>query len=194
MYSVIFDFLAASMAVVCCGAAVKLSDDFLDKEMDIRSGQHNWALTLGSGALFYAIICLIAAAGLNSQVSLPLFLASYIVGMFNDYQHIFPSRLTGLQESLLVLVLGVCLFGLNSMLFSLSFILAIQLFDDCLDIHRDKLAGYRNWAYRFGLAECSLLGALCIILAWYINELTFFSVLCGTVFFYGIIYWHEVAK
>jgi 1,4-dihydroxy-2-naphthoate octaprenyltransferase len=194
MLSVIFDFITSGTSVVCCAAAVKLADDFLDKEMDIRSGQLNWAVPLGNGALFYAILCLIIAAGLNSQVSLPLFLASYIVGMFNDYQHIFPSNLTGFQESLLVFVVGLCLFGMQSMLFSLSFILAIQLFDDCLDIHRDKLAGYRNWAYRFGLTECCLLGALFIILAWYISEMIFFSVLSGAVFFYSIIYWQEVAK
>jgi 1,4-dihydroxy-2-naphthoate octaprenyltransferase len=194
MYFAIFDFITSCMAVVFCAAAVKLADDFLDKEQDIRSGQYNWARPLGSSALFYAIICLIVAAGLNPEVSMPLFLASYIVGMFNDYQYIFPSRLTGLQESLIVFILGLCLFGLNSMLFSLSFILAIQLFDDCLDLHRDELAGCRNWAYRFGLTECSLLGTLCLLLAWYFNELTFFVVLCGTVLFYSVIYYQEVAK
>lgn len=194
MLSAIFDFLTSSAAVLFCAAAVKLADDFLDKEMDIRSGQHNWALPLGNGALFYAIIFLVFAAGLNSKVSLPLFLASYIIGMFNDYQHIFPSRLTGFEESLVVLIGGLCLFGWQSMLFSLSFIMALQLFDDCLDIHRDKLAGNRNWAYRFGLTECSLFGALCIILAWYINEQTFFPVISGAVVFYGALYLQEGAK
>lgn len=194
MLFAIFDFLASCTSVVCCAAAVKLADDFLDKEIDTRSGQYNWALPLGNGALFYAILCLIAAAGLNSKVSLPLFLASYIVGMFNGFDHVFPSKLTGLEESLAVLVLGICLFGLGSMLFSLSFILAIQLFDDCLDIHRDKLAGYRNLAYRFGLMECSILGLICIILAWSINELIFYQVLAGALFFYCVLYWQEVRK
>lgn len=194
MLSEIFDFLGACAAVVCCAAAVKLTDDFLDKEMDIQSGQRNWAVLFGNSALFYAIIALVMAAGLNAKVSLPLYLASYMVGMFNDYQHLFPSRLTGFQESLLVFILGLGLFGLNSMFFSLSFILAVQLFDDCLDIKRDKLAGYRNWAYRFGLTECSLLGTLCLLFSFYISEDTFYPVLFGSLFFYAVISYQEVEK
>lgn len=188
MLSEIFEFITISLAVFFCAAAVKLADDYLDKEIDAHSGQPNWAEKLGSATLFYAIIFLIIAAGLHSSVSLPLFLASYIVGMFNESEHVFPSRLTGLEESLLVLAVGLLLFGWQSMLFSLSFMLAVQLFDDCLDVQRDKIAGYSNWAYRFGIVECLLLGGLCVVFAWYVNRVLIVPVITSTVFFYCMLF------
>lgn len=191
MWPETFEFIRNMIAVICCAASVKLSDDFLDYNLDLRTGRYNWTKTLQSGTMFYAILLLIAAAGLNAVLTMPLFLASYIIGMFSDMKSRFPSSLTGLQESLIVFVFGVILFSFNSMVFSLLFISAVQLLDDCLDIVTDQLAGYRNLACRFGCVECMILAAICLVFAWIINESNFFPIFCGTIFLYLVICYKE---
>jgi len=191
MWPAIFDFSVTTLSVMCCAAAVKLADDFLDYDIDTRMGRYNWAEILGKGTMFYSLILVIIAAGLNATVSMPLFLGSYIIGMFNDLKQRFPSRLSGFQESLVVFVIGFILFGFRNMIFALLFIFAVQLLDDCIDAYSDKLAGYRNLAHRLGLIESLLLAGLCTIGSWWISETLFPPVLCGTILFYGGLFYKE---
>ncbi|SDF56032.1 hypothetical protein [Sporolituus thermophilus] len=184
MWPAISDFVVTVVAVVLCAAAVKLVDDFLDQELDRIAGRTNWSEFLGSGAMVYAIILIVFAACINASVSLPLFLASYIVGMFINLDHNFPTRLKGWQESLIVFGLGVLFFEWSNMVFSLLFILGVQLVDDCLDIYNDRRAGYHNWAYRLGIMECLLVAGLAFTAAWWLGGDRFLPVLFGTAAFY----------
>ena len=118
----IFEPVGIVITVILCSIAVKLVDDFLDRELDTRAGCYNFSKTLGSGAIVYGMLALSLAASINASVSIPLFLASYSIGMFNDFKKTFISGLSGLQESLLVFILGVLLWGWQSMLFSMFFI------------------------------------------------------------------------
>jgi 1,4-dihydroxy-2-naphthoate octaprenyltransferase len=176
--------ITTALAVAICALAVKLTDDALDKETDLAAGRRNLAARLGPGTMVYAALCLAVAASINAPVTLSLFFASYIVGMFNDLRQAFPSRLRGWQESALVTLLGVILFGWHLMLFSLLFILAVQLTDDCIDMHSDRLCGQRNFACRLGWLECWLAGLIALLAAWWLDEKLFYPVLAGTTAFY----------
>ncbi|SMC62476.1 hypothetical protein [Sporomusa malonica] len=184
MWPEIFEFLSTAAAVACCSASVKLADDYLDKEYDAVAGKTNWAEVLGRGTMLYAMFLLAMSAGINTRLSLSLFLASYIVGMFNSMYEKLPSRLNGFQESLVALIIGVVFFDWNSMLFSLSFVAAVQLFDDYLDAQYDRLSGQRNLANRFGGLECLIMGLICALAAWGINENLFVPAVVGSAVVY----------
>jgi 4-hydroxybenzoate polyprenyltransferase len=156
--------ISVALAAALCALAVKLTDDWLDQDRDRAAGRANWAACLGTGAMVYAALLLALAAGVNAAVSLALFFASYIVGMFNDLGRLLPSRLSAWQESVVVLAAGMAICGWRAMAFAVLLVAAVQLFDDCLDLAGDRLAGQRNFARRFGTMEC-LIAALALILA-----------------------------
>ncbi len=186
--------LATIIAVYCCALSVKMLDDFLDRELDARAGRSNWARQLADGTPVYAILLLALAACLNAPVSLTLFFASYSIGMFHDLWQTFPSKLTGWQESLLVLGLGAIFFPWQQMLFSLLFVLAVQLTDDCLDYHLDRMAGQRNLAHRLGIVESLLLTGIALLSACWISSELFVQTLCGAGLFYLSQFYKEVLK
>jgi len=191
VWLVMFELSSIVTSVILCSIAVKLVDDFLDQDLDSRAGCYNFSKIVGRGAIVYGMLALALAGSINASVSMPLFLASYSIGMFNDFKKTFISGLSGLQESLLVLILGILLWGWQSMLFSICFIFSIQLFDDYLDIYRDQLAGYRNLAHRMGKVECLLLGIMTLCASWQVNELLFPGVLLGTAVFYSALVYYQ---
>lgn len=184
MWPEIFEFVRLTIAVVCTSAAIKLVDDFLDAQQDKDIGIFNWVEVLGSGTMVYAMLLLVIGGALNAPVSLSLFLASYIVGMFNDLNKLFPSRLSGLGESILVGIIGIIIFGLHQILFSIVFVISIQLFDDCIDLHIDHLAGRRNIAYRLGWSICLLLAIAFLLIAWVIDENLIAPAITGSILVY----------
>lgn len=185
MWPPTYNLFTASLAVSLCSLSVKLMDDHLDQERDRCCGRANMAERLGAGTIAYAAMLLALAAGLDTALSLSLFLASYVVGMFNDLSRIMPTRLSGWQESAVVFALGGFLFGFRIMLFALLFIIAVQLFDDCIDSKTDRLCGQRNFACRLGLAECLLAGVAALAGACWLDETLFLPALIGTGLAYG---------
>lgn len=194
MWLEIFNYGKVFMSVIFCAAAVKIADDFLDAEIDKRAGRSNWAEAIGRGAMIYSMLFLGLAACLNLSISLSLFFGSYSVGMLQDLNHRFPTALSGWQECLVVFTFGAILLGLKIMVFSLFFLLAVQLFDDCIDAQEDKNAGLRNLAHRLGLVEAYLLAILTLLLSWWAGRDVFVPVLCATAFFYGCLRYQEVQK
>ena len=194
MWPVMFELVSILCAVILCSISVKLIDDFLDYEIDARTDCYNFTTILGKGSLVYAMLALALSASINASVSIPLFLASYSIGMFKDSKQTFPSHLSGLQESLLIFFLGVLLWNWQSMIFSVLFIFSIQLFDDYLDIERDQSAGYRNLAHRLGKIECLLLSILTSLASWQINEHLFLIIFGGTAIFYSILLYYQRRK
>ncbi len=130
---------------------------------------------------------LIRLPGINAPVGLSLFFGSYIIGMYNDFGALFPSRLKGWQESLIVLAIGSGLWGVKMMLFSLFIVLAVQLLDDFIDQREDRLAGQRNMAGKFGGYECLGLAVTAIITAGVINARLWPPVITGIVIAYGFL-------
>jgi len=190
----IFEWIVNIIAVLLCAFAVKLMDDYLDVDLDARGEHPNFTHRFGKGTPIYAMLSLALAASSNAPLSLPLFFASYSIGMFHDVKEFFPSGLSGLQESMLIFLIGLLLWGWQSMFFSLFFILSIQLFDDYLDIHTDQLTGYRNFAHRFGKTECLLLSLLSLLISWWLDVLFFFPALIGAIIFYCLIFFYQGGK
>lgn len=178
------DAATAALATALCAAAVKLLDDFLDQDLDRAAGRPNLAAVFGNGSVVYAAVLLGLASGINAPLSLALFFASYAIGMVNELGRLLPSRLSGWQESLLALAAGAYIAGLTTALFALFFVLAIQLLDDCLDLTADRRAGQRNFAVRFGLAECLCLSLAAFLVAWRLDAVLFAPVLAGTALVY----------
>ena len=190
MWQEIFEQLTIIISVIFCAIAVKLVDDFLDYDLDTRTGSHNFTHKLGNGTVVYAMLALAIATSINPIVSIPLFLASYSVGMFSDLKQFFSSGLTGWQESLLVLLCGILLWGWQQMLFSLFFIGGVQLFDDYMDAQAELIDG-RNIANQIGKVECLLLSSITMLTAWQVMEHMFLSVFLGFFLFYGLLFFYQ---
>lgn len=192
MWQEMFSIVIQTVSVILCAAAIKLTDDHLDKDIDSCSGRRNWAELLGSGAMVYAALFLAVAIALSRSLSLSLFFSCYIVGMFNGLKAIYPSSFNGIQEAAIVFVLGIVLTNWEYMMFSISFSLAVQLIDDCIDFKMDKKTGNRNLAHRFGVLECLLGAALCLMGAALAVETAFFPALIGTSLVYAVsLRWQE---
>jgi uncharacterized membrane protein YczE len=192
VWPVIFEFLSITFSVIFCAITIKLADDFLDQDIDIND--YNFAKRLGNGSMLYGLLSMAFAVSLNPSLSITLFLSSYIIGMFHDLKHSFPSHLNGLQESILVLMIGIFFWGWEIMLFSLLFIFSIQLLDDYIDDYTDRLSGHRNWSHRLGRVECFLLFLLSMLAAWVTDERMFLPTFLATVVFYSTILYYQRRK
>lgn len=189
----IFEFMRVFLCVIFCAVSVKITDDFLDTDYDKSVDRKNLADFIGRGAMVYALLFMVLAAAFDSTVAVCLFLASYITGMFKQLTQLMPSHLTGFQESVLIFIIEIVLFGWALAVFSVLFMLAVQLMDDCVDARLDKLAGQGNLAHRFGMVECGLLSLLLFLTAWMIIDALFFPVFCGTAVVYVAILFYEGA-
>lgn len=195
MWQEMFSAVVQTVSVILCAAAIKLTDDYLDKDIDICSGHRNWAEFLGSGAMVYAALFLAVSVALSRSLSLSLFFSCYIVGMFNGLKAIYPSSFNGIQEAAIVFVLGIVLTNWEYMMFSFSFSVGVQLIDDCIDFKVDKKAGSRNLAHRFGVLECLLGATLSFMGAVLAAETVFLPTLVGVSLVYAIsLWWQEGAS
>lgn len=183
MWPIAFEVIRQAGAVLLCGIAVKLMDDYLDQELDYHTGRQNWAYYWGKSTLVYAMVAIVLAAALYYILAVALFLASYVVGMGHELRQALPSRLSGWQESLLALCLGAVLCGWRAMLFAICYIGAVQIIDDCLDHYVDTLvgrSGKRNIARLLGPVEAVLLAILLLLVAWHLIPQYFIAAVLGT--------------
>lgn len=190
----IYDFFSVFFSTFFCGASVKLADDYLDAEKDEISNCFNFYTQFGKGSLIYAMLFLVLSAAFNVIIGMSLFISCYIIGMFYDLKTVFPSHCSGLQESLLCLSIGGAFWGFKVMLFSICLVFSIQLIDDFLDIHLDKLAKHRNLIQTIGKYECLLLLSITLLSAYYCNPSTFFPVIIASFILYGLILYFQRGK
>lgn len=154
-------------AVLFVAFAVKLMDDFMDLRHDVQLGVPSLAERLGEATLPYALMLLAMAALFDPRVAIPLFTASYAVGMALDLNRMLPSGLYGWQEALIAVVLGVALAGPIEQLWSVVAIGFVQCVDDIQDAKRDVLTGSSNLVRRFGVGEVRMAAfALLCLAAW----------------------------
>ena len=187
MWPEMFNWIIHTVAVVCCGIAIKLSDDWLDREIDLELQACNWSTILGNGTMLYAMLFLTLAASLHTQVCLALFLMSYGIGMFHDFHNFFPLGLNGWQETLVASIMSILLFGWQISVFAALFVLAVQLLDDFMDFSADgSRNGQRNLACRIGRYECFILAIICIMISWRLYAEIFPPVLFGSLLVWGL--------
>lgn len=184
MWHAISEVFLSFLAVLFTAVSVKLADDYLDEEQDRLLGKFNFTHYLGKGIPIYGLLSLAVAATLDVTVSVPLFLACYIMGMCHDTGSHYPLGLTGIQEGLLVLLFGYVWFGWKVFSFSLLFIFAVQCLDDWIDAEKDRRVGKKNFVHMIGKIECILLALICFSLACCINVYLFIPTLAGFMLTY----------
>lgn len=174
-------------AAVLCSVAVKLLDDYLDRELDAVSGVHNWINRLGEGTVAYSLPLLAVSVALETAVGISLFLSSWAVGMYRSLPVRYPSRLRGWQEAALAVLAGAFFAGWRLMLCSLLIAAAVQLADDIIDRCSDRAAGLRNLAHRFGSIPCLLVGTAFCFGAWLAAPPVFWPALGGVAAAYAAV-------
>lgn len=173
------------LSVVFCSASVKLLDDFLDREIDVITGENNWINRLGEDAVVYSLPLLVLGIALQPAICAALFLASWAIGMFHHFGTKYPSRLFGWQEAISSIACGVFVSGWRAMIFALLLTFAVQLFDDIIDRYTDRATGMRNLALRWGELQCSIACTVCCLSAWLIIGNTFWPVVGGIAAVYA---------
>lgn len=180
----ISEWTTAFLSAALCSSAIKLLDDYLDRELDDTTGEHNWINDLGEGAIAYSLPLLAVSVALYPQVGLALFIASWSIGMYRDLHIIYPSMLRGWQEFLIGTAAGVYLSGWSIMLCSLFIAGAVQLCDDIIDRYTDQATGMRNLAHRWGAIPCGVASIVLLISASFIVPSLFWPVIGGIAAIY----------
>ncbi len=176
-------------AVIAAGLAIKLMDDYLDREFDALVGRRTVAAWLGPGTVAYALAALAVATLLEAQAAGTLFLASYAVGMAHEPGRRLPTGLTAWQESLLAAVLGLVLGGFAAMCSATAAMFFVQCADDFRDAASDRMAGGQTLASRLGRVETGMLAVAALLVALAINPLLAIVVAAGAALVDALLRW-----
>ncbi len=158
-------------ATLLVGIAVRLLDDYIDRQQDELLGRAtSWHYLQGAG-LIYAMVALSLGIRLAPTWGAALFFAAYGIGMASDPNSMLPSHLSGGLEFLLASLLAIAVGGWSLALAALSLMLGIDIIDDCLDLAQEsQVVSVRNWASLYGRWPALFLGSLAILssisLAW----------------------------
>lgn len=166
--------LVAALLTAC---AVKLLDDLVD------SGPEDF---LNAGRATYCSLSLCVACLAAASTAVPLFLACYATGMlFKPQSDNRDARLRCAESAGIILVLIVgC--GLARGVAALFFAGFAQLTDDVLDFRADSGARPGSLAHRFGVVECSLVGAACMLTAASLDRVLAVCALAGAIAVWAI--------
>jgi hypothetical protein len=175
MYSFVVDLIAVFLA----GCVIKMMDDYLDQEFDIVGGKHSLAQRLGVGAIAYMLVLFALAAACNWRLSVSLFFASYMTGMFYSLKHSYISGLSGLQEVLIVFVVSLLSVGIKLTFAAIFVLIFIQIADDWFDMRKDGITGQRNIFDVIGLAEGLIGGVIFLLGAIYLDSYLTVLVIIG---------------
>lgn len=151
------------VAILCAGMAIRLMDDVVDRASDKSIGLVTSVDQLADTALVYALAALATGAFLAPALVGALFLAAYAVGMGGDLKRRLPSGLSGYQESVLVIAIGIAGAGVWIMSWAVAVMVALQAIDDLRDLTIDGRTGSRNMCQVLGQGEVILLGLLALL-------------------------------
>lgn len=150
MYGILLrDFFS----VLLMGFTIKFLDDIIDADTDKISGKHNFWNDRGTGIIPYAFLLFSLSVALNRDLSVPLFISAYVVGMSKQQNQKYLLGLPGWAESLLVMAVSLLLFSWFDVLTSLVLLLALQFIDDYLDYPDDLETGEKNFFVILGFWE-----------------------------------------
>lgn len=168
------------LCLLLIGAVVKLLDDSLDADFDKFRGQLTLAARLGRAVYPYGVVLALVAAYLNANLTIALFLGSYVVGMFVQWRESLPTKVSAYIEILAGIALSVALTGWQTAFWGVAMMAVIDWLDDLVDYSGDKTSGQVNLALRIGVVETLFLvmAALCtaVLLNPLLTGLTFIAV------------------
>lgn len=157
-----FSLIGDALAVTLTGFCVKLLDDHLDREMDVREGKGSFAVIFGGGLLPYSVLALAIASLLNARLASSLVLSCWAIGMLHERHRRFGLGLPGYAESLMVVVIGGILSGFSEMFSSIVATFCIQIVDDIIDYTCEPFVESRNLIRRLGRHEAYLLAFVAV--------------------------------
>lgn len=161
VFSAIGPRLRIGLAVVLIGWAIKLMDDYVDREMDQILGKPNITGLLGDGLPVYMALMTALAVYLSPDTGATLFLAAYLLGMGEEMGERYAVGWRAWIEVIASAVLG-WLINRSLYLLNLLLILTIQLSDDLRDQEHDHLAGRRTLPALVG-SEITLVVVLSLV-------------------------------
>ncbi|NLP18130.1 MAG: hypothetical protein GX376_03430 [Firmicutes bacterium] len=169
MSRAVVEFCMQVIAIFLVGVVIKLIDDYLD-EMDesYKPNDHRnacLAKRLGRGIAPYGLLLFATAVSLDAGSASTLFFAAYVVGMVKDPDLVLPTYLSAWGESLIVITIGMLLWGYPEMLSSTVIMAAVQLIDDYKDQELDKRENRNNLVQQWGKIEVLLLIILTILIS-----------------------------
>ncbi len=169
-------------SVLLMGLIIKLLDDIMDADTDKISEKHNWWNSRGTGIIPYAFLLFSLSVTLNRDLSVPLFLSAYVVGMIKEHNQKYLLGLPGRAESLLVVAAALLFFSWTDVLTSLALLLTLQFIDDYLDYSDDQETGEKNFFVILGSGEsvigCGILLTALLFYAPYKLFLVMLAYLC----------------
>ncbi len=192
MSPAIFEVGRRFLAVLLVGLAIKLMDDSLDIEEDQAFGKVNLvAAVFGPGATAYALVCLALAATLKADLVLPLFLASYLLGMGWNLRERLPSGLPTWGEGVVCLLVMYWFWGMHMTLFALASVGAVELLDDYLDSCRLQGAGCSagRLTHSLGQMETLMLAVVLLLGSFLLQPTNSVIVLVTTLGLFLVEYW-----
>lgn len=184
MLYTIFNIIKQVICVFFTGLVIKMMDDYIDRDIDSLSGQKNIFTLSNCRIIPYVLLIFGLACFINKETALTLFFASYSIGMMGTLKAKMPTSLYGYQESIIIIVLGVILFGITEMSSSIFIIACVHLLDEYIDYNKDKKYK-KNWVFLLGKTEVLILGLIFLLSAIYMNPLKSILVLFLT---YPVVY------
>ncbi len=177
MFVTIFKIGYAWGALCLVQLAIKLLDDYLDREEDGDDHRFCLADVMGEGILAYALLLYAVAARLSPEWTFTIFLSSYACGMLGSNDWLLPTGVPAWIEIVCTLLLGLLLTDWREMLSSWLLVSGVHLLDDVLDEKRQgQQVAVKNLAYRWGRIEACLLGIMFSLSALFLAPLkTFLS-------------------
>lgn len=157
MFGHIAEIILPLLCVLSTGLAIKILDDYLDREIDEVMGKETFVQFFQQSILPYGLLFLAVALTLEPKLGGSLFLASYTVGMFKQQEQIYPCKLSGWQEIVLSCFLGSFLYGWFDFLSALSIIFFVQLLDDFYDYKVEKETDKNNYFRQYDKITVSCL-------------------------------------
>lgn len=183
------DWLGSAAATLLAGLAIKLMDDYLDRDID-RIWQKPSLYRLLGGATFpYAILAVTLASAASARVACPLVLGAYIAGMVRESGVRYPSGLSASLEAAIVTVSAFWLFGPRATLSSVVLMLSLQLADDLIDYSKEHGANRKNFVNLLGRGETLLLAVCLFLVGLILDQMRAFLVLiCAPVVMFSVAY------
>lgn len=184
MLPTIFEILKQVFCIFLTGIVIKLMDDYVDQDIDKLSGQNNIFNLDEIRIMPYILLIFSLACYIDLKTATSLFFASYSLGMMESLDAKMLTSIYSYQESVLIIILGILMFGLHEMLSSLCIVAFIDLTDDYIDCKMDK--NYKkNWVFILGKVEVLILSIIFLLFALYTNLCK--SVLV-TILVYPVVY------
>ncbi|MDI9420586.1 MAG: hypothetical protein GX228_00695 [Firmicutes bacterium] len=166
-------------AVILTAVAVKWLDDCIDED--------NLTNSMRGGAA-YSLTAILVASVLDLPLTIALFSACFMIGMFSSMTIKLPSGLPGWLESSLLFMFASVYSGLRTAIWAVLVIYSVQILDDLLDYNADHQRCIFNLARAIGIEQSMILFLFCFYLSVAIEPMLSVLVLSSALFVANVLF------